>query len=250
MQRIAIVFLVSALLFLNTKWKTQAIIAALLLVGYWLVMVLIPTPGFEKPMLEPGANLAAWFDSKFLPGYLWQKTWDPEGLLSTLPAIATGITGILAGHIILSEKSQEQKVIVLFSAGFFALIIGFFWNYLFPINKSIWTSSFVMATSGLAAMVLAASIYFVDILGRTRFTKPGIIFGANAITVYVLSDVWRLLFYNLKITGTTLNVHFLNIFESAGWSMKFGSFLYAVIFIGFNFIPAWILFRKKIFIKL
>jgi predicted acyltransferase len=102
----------------------------------------------------------------------------------------------------------------------------------------------------LAAMVLAVSIYFVDVKGRTRFTKPGIVFGSNAITVYVLADVWAQLFYNLKIAGISLNNHFLNGFENAGWSLKFGSFLYALLFIGFNFIPAWILYKKKIFIKL
>ena len=250
LQRIAVVFFFSSLLFLNTRWKTQAIIAGVLLVGYWLAMVLIPTPGFGKVMLEPGANLAAWIDSKLLPGVLWQKTWDPEGVLSTLPAIATGITGMLAGHLILSELNQERKVIYLFSMSFFAFIIGFFWNYIFPINKNIWTSSFVLVTSGLAGMLLAVSIFFVDMQGRTRFTKPGIIFGSNAITVYVLADVWRLIFYAWKIGGESLNVHFLNFFEQAGWSLKFGSFLYALLFIGFNFIPAWILYKKKIFIKL
>lgn len=250
LQRIAIVFLVSALLFLNSKWKTQAIVATVILVGYWLAMVLIPTPGYGQPMLDPGANLAAWIDSKFLPGYMWQKTWDPEGIFSTLPAIATGITGMLAGHLILSKMSQEKKVIYLFSFGFFTFAIGYWWDFVFPINKNIWTSSFVMVTSGLAAMVLAISMFFVDMQGRTRFTKPGIIFGSNAIAVYVLADVWGQLFYNIKFWGSSLNVHFMSMFESAGWSMKFGSLLYAVIFICFNFIPAWILYKKKIFIKL
>ncbi len=250
LPRIAIVFLVSAILFLNTKWKSQAIVAAILLIGYWLAMVLIPTPGYSEPMLEPGVNLAAWIDGQFLPGYLWEETWDPEGILSTLPAIATGITGMLAGHLIVSEMQQERKIITLFSFGFFALIIGFFWNYAFPINKSIWTSSFVMVTSGLAAMLLSVSIYFVDVLGRTRFTKPGIIFGSNAITVYVLSDVWGQLFYRTNIFGNSMNVHFLNFFENVGWSLKFGSFLFAFLFICFNFIPAWLLYKKKIFIKL
>jgi len=250
LQRIAIVFFVSAILFLNSKWKTQAIVAAVILVGYWLVMVLIPTPGYGKPMLEPGANLAAWIDSKLLPGFMWQETWDPEGIFSTLPAIATGITGMLAGHLILGKLSQEKKVIYLFSFGFFAFAIGYLWDFVFPINKNIWTSSFVMVTSGLAAMVLAISMFFVDMEGRTRFTKPGIIFGSNAIAVYVLADVWGQLFYNIKFWGSSLNVHFMNMFESAGWSMKFGSLLYAVLFICFNFIPAWILYKKKIFIKL
>jgi predicted acyltransferase len=156
----------------------------------------------------------------------------------------------LAGQLILSDVQQERKVITLFSFGFFAFIIGYWWDFVFPINKSIWTSSFVMVTSGLATMVLAASIYFVDMLGRTRFTAPGIIFGSNAITIYVLAKPLGLLFYKLKIAGSSLNVHFLNIFESDGWNMKFGSLLYALIFICINFIPAWILYKKKIFIKL
>jgi predicted acyltransferase len=250
LQRIAVVFLVSAILFLNTKWKTQAIVAAILLVGYWLAMVLIPTPGQGIPMLEPGNNLAAWFDSNFLPGHLWQKTWDPEGLLSTLPAIASGITGLLAGHLILSNQTTERKIIYLLSFGFFAFVIGYFWNFIFPINKSIWTSSFVMATSGLAAMVLGVSLFFVDVLGRTRFSLPGIIFGSNAIAVYVLAAFWRQPFYRFKFGGESLNNHFLQFFESMGWSLKLGSFLFAAIFICFNFIPAWFLYRKKIFIKL
>jgi predicted acyltransferase len=181
---------------------------------------------------------------------MWEKTWDPEGLLSTLPAIATGITGLLAGRLILSKMEPERKVIYLFTFSFLAFVIGFLWNYIFPVNKNIWTSSFVMVTSGLAGMVLAISIFVVDILGRTRFTKPGIIFGSNAITVYVLGSVWGLPFYSWKIAGASLNVHWMNMFESMGWSLKFGSFTYAVIFICFNFIPAWFLYKKKIFIKL
>lgn len=250
LQRIAIVFLVSALLFLNSKWKTQAIVAGIILVGYWMAMVLIPTPGYGKAMLEPGINLAAWIDNKFLPGVKWQGNWDPEGILSTLPSIATGISGMLAGHLFLSKMTQERKVIYMFSFGFFAFATGYMWNYVFPINKNIWTSSYVMVTSGLAAMVLAISIFFVDIMERTRLTRPGIIFGSNAIAVYVLSDVWEQFFYSIKYGGNTLSGYFMNMFETAGWSLEFGSFLYSVLFICFNFIPAWILYKRKIFIKL
>ena len=145
---------------------------------------------------------------------------------------------------------QDRKVIYLFTFSFFAFVVGFFWSYIFPLNKNIWTSSFVMATSGLAGMTLAASIFVVDILGRSRFTRAGIIFGSNAIAVYVLAYVWRLPFYSWKFGGASLNVHWMNMFENLGWSMKFGSFFYAALFICFNFIPAWLLYKKKIFIKL
>lgn len=250
LQRIAIVFMVSAFLFLNTKWKTQAIIAGFLLVAYWLMMTLIPTPGYGKVMLEPGVNLSAWFDSIFMPGHLYRETWDPESILSTLPSIATGITGMLAGHLILSKLTQERKVIYLFSFSFLAFIIGFMWGYIFPINKNIWTSSFVLVTSGLAGMVLAVSIFAVDILGRKRFTKPGIIFGSNAITAYVLADILTLPVYRWHIGSASLSGHWMNLFEHFGWSMKFGSFTFAVLFIFLNFIPVWFLYKKKIFIKL
>lgn len=145
---------------------------------------------------------------------------------------------------------QERKVIYLFSYGFIAFIIGYFWSYIFPINKNLWTSSFVMVTSGLAAMLLGVSMFFVDVKGRTNFTKPGIIFGSNAIAVYVLADVWGQFFYNIKYGESSLNVHWMSMFENAGWNLKMGSFLFALLFVCFNFIPAWILYRKRIFIKL
>jgi len=250
LQRIAIVFFVCSVMFLNTKWKTQAITGVVLLIAYWLAMTLIPTPGYDKPMLEPGANLAAWVDTHFCPGRLWKKTWDPEGILSTFPAMVTGITGMLAGHLLLSNYSGERKVIYLFSYGFFAFIIGYLWHWDFPVNKNIWTSSFVMVTSGLASMVLAVSYFFIDIQGRTRFTKPGIVFGANAIAVYILADFWGQLFYFIKFGGESLNRHFVGFFTSAGMEPKLASFLYPLIYICISYIPAWILFKKRIFIKL
>ncbi len=250
LQRISIVFLVSSLLFLNLRWRAQLVIAAILLIGYWLAMVLIKTPGFDRAMLEPGINLAAWVDSKILPGFEWQKRWTAEGIFSTLPAIATGITGMLAGLLILGKLPREHKVIYLFSFGFFALCIGYLWHYNFPINKGLWNSSYVMVTSGLAAMLLSVSMFFVDIKGRTRFTKPGIIFGSNAITIYVLADAIAPLFYDLKFFGYNLNTYFMNIFEGATWSMKIGSLLFALLYVGLCFIPGWILYHKKIFIKL
>ena len=250
LQRIAIVFFVCSILFLNSKWKAQAITGAVILIAYWLAMTLIPTPGFDKPMLEPGANLAAWVDTNFCPGRLWKKTWDPEGILSTFPAIVTGISGMLAGHLLLTDQARERKVIYLFSYGFFALIFGFLWNYHFPINKSIWTSSFVMVSSGLAAMVLATSYFFVDIQGRKRFTKPGIVFGANAIAVYVLADFLGQIFFYIKFGGSSLNVYFVNFFTSLGMETKLVSLLYPLMYICISYIPAWILFKKRIFIKL
>lgn len=250
LQRIAIVFLVCAILFLSVRWKKQAVTGVALLILYWLAMVLIPTPGYGKPMLEPGINLAAWIDSYMLPGRMWQKTWDPEGLFSTFPAIATGITGMLAGSLIVSKKTTEEKIIWLFTAGFIALAIGHAWSWFFPLNKNIWTSSFVMVTSGLAALTLATSMYIIDVSGYKKIACPGVVFGSNAITVYVLAGVVGYLFYGIHMGGASLNVHFMNLLTGIGFEPRFSSFLFAFLYIGLFYIPAWIMHKKNIFIKL
>ena len=250
LPRIAIVFFACAFIFLNTNWKTQAWIGAGVLVAYWLVMTLIPTPGEGKVMLERGVNLAAWIDSNYMPGTMYQGTWDPEGILSTFPAIVSGITGLLAGAIMVSKRPKESKVILLMVAGFFMAFIGYLWGLTFPVNENIWTSSFVFVTSGIAFMALGAFYFLVDMKGYTYGTKPGIIFGANAITVYVLGDVFALLFYGLKIGGQSLNMHFFDAVTAIGMAPKLVSMIYAILFVCTLFIPAYIMYKKKIFIKL
>jgi predicted acyltransferase len=250
LQRIAIVFMVCAFLYLNSGWKTQAWLAAGILVFYWLSMVLIPTPGVGRPMLEPGVNLAAWIDQQILPGRMWQGTWDPEGLYSTLPAIVTGITGMLTGKLIVSGKSRELVLIWLFSLGFISTIAGEVWGWTFPINKNIWTSSYVLYTSGLAAMTLATAMFFIDMLGYRQGTKFGIIYGANAITAYVLAGVLSFFFYRLPFWGQSLNRHFVGGLSEAGLEPKIASLMYALMYVFIVFIPVYVLYRKKIFIKL
>lgn len=250
LHRISIVFLVCGFLFLNTRWKTQAIVGAVVLVVYWLAMTLIPTPGYGKVMFEPGINLAAWIDNKYMIGKMWQGNWDPEGILSTFPSIVSGITGILAGTLLLKMKSQEYKVIYLFTIGFAATIAGVVWNWVFPLNENLWTSSFVLFSSGLASMTLAASIFLIDILQYKKSAQFGVIYGSNAIAIYVLADILAILFYGVEIAGSSLNDHFFNFFTSIGGAPKFVSMMYALIYVGINFIPAYILHKKKIFIKL
>jgi len=250
LHRIAIVFLICGFIFLKTSWKTQAIIATVILTGYWLAINYIPTPGYGRVMLERDINIAQWIDSKFMPGRLYQKVWDPEGILSTFPSVVTGITGMLAGTLLLRMKSREYKVIWLFLTGFISTIAGVVWNWIFPLNENIWTSSFVLFTSGLAAMTLAASIFLVDILRYRKWAQFGVIYGSNAISIYVLADIFAFIFYILKFGGSSLNDHFFNFFTSAGLAPKFVSMTYALIYVGILFIPAYILYKKKIFIKL
>jgi len=250
LPRIAIVFFACAFIFLNTKWKTQAWIGMGILVVYWLAMTLIPTPGFGMVMLERGINLAAWVDSNYMPGTMYQGTWDPEGILSTFPSIVSGITGMLAGALMVSKRASEMKVILLMVIGFFMTFVGYLWSLTFPVNENIWTSSFVFVTSGIAFMALGAFYFLVDIKGFSYGTKPGIIFGANAITVYVLADIFALIFYGMQIGGQSLNMHFFDTFTSIGLGAKSVSMIYALLFVCINYIPAYVLYKKKIFIKL
>lgn len=132
LQRIALVFVACTLMFLNLDWKQQAYLGLLLLVGYWLMMTLIPTPGFDRPMLEPGKNLAAWVDQYLLPGKMWQDTWDPEGVFSTLPAIATGILGMLAGQLLKSQLKEVEKANNLMVIGLVLTLWGVVLGMVFP----------------------------------------------------------------------------------------------------------------------
>lgn len=278
LQRISIVFLVCSVLFLNTGWKAQAKWAAILLLGYWVLMALVPVPiddvirealitgqtlrsnglvavegirqmgeGFVAPNFEPGTNLQAWLDRRLLPGVMWEKTWDPEGLLSTLPAIATGITGLLAGRLLLSSLSTERKLIWLFFGGFSAFVIGSIWGWFFPINKPIWTSSYVLYTSGLATMALAFFIWLIDVQGYSKWAKMGVVFGTNAVTAYVLHGVLLKIFI---LVGFPLRSWVYEGLVDMGFPEKLSSLSWALFYsLVICYIPVYVLYRKKIFIK-
>lgn len=250
LQRIAVVFCISAILYLNTSWKQQAWIAAILLVLYWLALTFIPMPGAGKPMFEPGNNIVAWFDNLFLPGKMWRGNWDPESILTTVTSIVSCITGMLAGKLVAGDKSPHEKVNYLMTAGVLLAIAGYFWGLTFPVNENLWTSSFVLITSGFASLLFGTFYFLVDIKGKTNGTLPGIIFGANAIAIYFLADVWALLFYVIKFGGSSLNEKFVNALSNAGADPRLASLVYALLFTGINFGPAWFLYKRKIFIKL
>lgn len=251
LHRIAFVFLACALIFLHTNWKQQIGIGAIILLLYWIIVAYIPVPGIGKPDLSiPGHNWANHLDTLILPGVMWQGTWDPEGILSTIPAIVTGIIGMLIGKLYLSVQDENKKLVWLFFIGFVLFLAGGLWNWFFPINKNIWSSSFVLYTAGLGTLGLAACILIVDIWGYTKWTFLGRVYGANAITSYVLAGVLTGIFYGLKFGGASLNEWFMNGLTQVGFDPKFASMLYAVIYMLIIFIPALIMYRKKIFIRI
>lgn len=191
LQRIAIVYFVVSLLYLKTSHKTQIITGVVLLLGYWALMTLIPVPGFGAANLEKGTNLAAWLDSIILKGHMYRGTvtWDPEGILSTIPSIVNGIIGLLIGQILIRKISKTQKATKMAIAGIALIIAGLLWNIVFPINKSIWTSSYVLYTTGLAATFLSILYYVIDIADYKKGFKPFLIWGVNPMIVFFTSQI-------------------------------------------------------------
>ena len=250
LQRIALVYLVCAILYLNTSHSTQLKTGIGLLVIYWITMAFIPFNGNLAGTLDPGNNFAAWIDSFIVPGRLYQETWDPEGFYSTLPAIATGISGILSGKIILdNSNSLKDKIIKLFYWGAIILIIGSFWDYIFPINKHIWTSSYVLYSSGLAMIILAMSMWIIDEKKHTNNIKFGLVFGSNAITAYVLHGiVWRLFQFPV-INGVGFQKFWMETGTSIGLPAKFVSFDWAIFYTLVIYLLIYQLYKRKIFIK-
>jgi len=251
LQRIAIVFFVCSLMFLFTSFRTQIYTGIVLLVGYYLLMMLVWVPDVGSGVLLPGKNLAAWIDSMTIPFYMYQGTWDPEGILSTLPAIATGITGMVAGYIVVSDKKIKDKVIRLFVLGFFMTMVGEIWGWFFPINKNIWTSSYVLYTSGLASMTWAVLIFIMDMKGYKKWAQFGVIFGTNAITAYVLSNILQIPFTNFAVKhGNSIQTLYMKGFINAGFMPEIASFIWALFFTFLCYIPVWYLYKKKIFLKI
>lgn len=246
LQRIALVFLACALLFLFTDWKTQLWTGIGLLVAYWLALLFVPVPGIGAGILEPGKNLANWMDGIIIPAALLNKKgYDSEGFLSTFPAIATGITGLLAGRILSVKKSKIEIAALLFVTGTGLVLAGSAWGWFFPMIKKIWTGSFVLYTSGWA-MILFASLYWLtDIELIRKGTRPWLIFGSNAIAVYVLADLFETLFlktglHDMAFTGML----------DAGMDPRAASLFWALISVLACYLAARQLYVRKIFIKL
>ena len=257
LQRIAVVFFVSAVLFIKTTARTQLIILICLLIFYWLVMTLIPVPGVGYANLEKETNLAAWVDRTVLTeAHLWKsaKTWDPEGILSTIPAIATGLFGVLTGTYLRRKNTENSiKISWLFSAGTLSVIIGLIWDLFFPINKALWTSSYVLYTGGLATIGLAMLYWLIDEKGYKSWTAPFVAYGINAITVFFLSGLiprtLNLIKINLDGEEVGAQKWIYETYFASNLSPLNASLAYAIVYVLLWFIILWIMYRKKIIIK-
>ncbi len=192
LQRIGVVYFVSTLLFIKTGKRTRDILFVALLIGNYLIMVWLPVPDTGKPSLDPETNMGAWVDRLvFTTNHLWSesKTWDPEGLLGTLPSIATCLFGIRVGSWLKRKDIDDAvKVSWLFTYGVIAVLLGMLWGLFFPINKALWTSSFVLYTGGWATIGLALCYWLIDVQGHKKTAMFFVPLGVNAILAYVLSN--------------------------------------------------------------
>lgn len=248
LQRIGIVFFFTAILFINFNWKVLLGICITLLLGYWIWMGFIPIDGMQPTFDRAPNNWANYIDLNVLGSHMYKDDYDPEGLLSTLPSIATSLIGTFTGLILLSDRKKKGSLLLGF--GVLLLLVGHIWDLVFPINKALWTSSFVLVTAGWANILLALIYYITDVKGL----KFGSIFryaGSNAITVYFLSSFITKIFYSVKIDDQT-SLHqwlFQHFYRYDFMSPELSSLLYGLTVTSFYLLLAYVMYRRKIFIK-
>jgi predicted acyltransferase len=254
LQRIALCYLFAALLYLHTGVKSRLGIALLVLAGYWAVMKLVPVPGFDAGVLDYNGNLAGYVDLKLLSGHLYEPTFDPEGLLSTFPAVATVILGTLAGDWLRTKRSPSTKTLGLLAGGAALTALGLLLHPYFPINKKLWTSTFVLFTAGAALLLLAVFHFLIDWLEWKRWATPFFIFGTNAIAAYAGSILMVKLLALVKVSAGGEQIPLLVwVYERlfVPWAGNLnGSLAYAV-----GYVLLWLalmtpLYWKKIFIRI
>ena len=187
LQRLALCYLFTSIIVMFTKKRGQIILFGFCLASYWVLMKCVPVPGYGAGILTREGNFAGYIDRLLLSNHLYTPNWDPEGLLHTLPAIGTCLLGVLTGHWLRSEKSLTEKMAGLFVAGNIFMLAGCVMNHYFPINKNLWSPSYVCLTGGIAMNICAAAVWFVDFKGCEKITKPFIWLGANPLFAYLMS---------------------------------------------------------------
>jgi predicted acyltransferase len=245
LQRIALCYLFASLLFLNFRLRGLAVAFVALLVGYWALMTFVPVPGVGAGSFARDANLANWIDAQYLPGRKWDGAWDPEGLLSTLPAIGTCLMGVFAGMLLMNLRVRpQQKSLWLIGVGIVAVLAGHLWGLQFPVIKNIWTSSFVLVAGGYSLLLLGVMHQLIDVWGIKAWSTIFVWIGANAITLYFLNNVASFEQFATRFVGGDVR-SFLDwaVTPGMGFFVAYaGGLVVAVAIAGF-------LYRRKIFLR-
>ena len=257
LQRIAVCYVISAILALWSNRRGWVVTAVACLAGYWIIMRYVPVPGFgvptrDMPILDPDRNPVAWLDRKLLMGHLYEGTRDPEGVISNIPAIATCLLGLLTGDWLRSARQTHRKAVVMAVCGIVGIIAGEVWNCWFPINKKLWTSSYVIFTAGLAMLCLALIYWALDIKQwRGRWTKFFLVFGMNAIAAYVFAELIAHILARMSAGNgmTWQEVLYQTAFEPLASPLN-ASLLYAICYVLVCWAAMWVLHRKGMFWKI
>ena len=261
LQRIGLAYMIGAILWVKTTKRQQIWITGALLAGYWFLMMGIPAPGngmmgFDA-IAEPSRPISAWVDrAVFGEKHLWSqaKTWDPEGLLSTIPAIGTVMLGIFAGAILGSKRPIEQRLVELFGWGVLGMVAGTAWGWFFPINKPLWTSSYTLFTAGLGALVLGACVWLIDVRMYRRWTTPFVIYGVNPILAYVGAGLMARLIYSVirvPFEGRTVSLQswIYQTLYTPWLPPKMASLAFAISFVLIWLLILWPFWKKGVYLK-
>jgi predicted acyltransferase len=256
LQRIAICYLVAAAIYLTTHIRGQIVWIVSLLAAYWLLMTLVPVPGYGPGRLDVEGNFAHYIDRIVLGShnYMWTKTWDPEGIVSTLPAIATALFGILAGHLLRLDRALAERTTWLFLIGALLIAAGLISNVWLPINKKLWTSSFALFMAGLDCVIFAMFLWLVDGKGYKRAVKPLVIMGMNAIVVYLASELVDEVFRAIRwpAGGRVITLHtwiFATLFAPLAAPMN-ASLLFAIAYTLLLYLLAYGMYRRGWFVRI
>lgn len=236
LQRIALCYLLAWLVQRRLGPRGQAGVVVVLLLGYWAALTLVPLPGGLAPNLDVGTNLAAHVDRLLLDGHMWRqtRTWDPEGVLSTLPALATTLMGVLTGGLLAQHRAPRDTLRVMLLAGAVAAGVGWAWSAVLPLNKNLWTSSYALFTGGLALIGLGLCYWLLDVRGWRAWSAPFVTFGVNAITVFVASGlVAKLLARTQLAGGVNLQQHLHGLLFASWLPPRLASLAYALATVAF-----------------
>jgi predicted acyltransferase len=257
LQRIGVCFFFAALIYLVVGPRSLLPTAALLLAGYWALMTFVPVPGYGAGRLDLDGNLARSVDVAVLGAHTWKHdpNWDPEGPLSTIPAIATTLLGVAAGELLRSRRAWAAKLSGLMAGGAVAISLGLLWGTSFPINKNLWTSSYALLMAGLAAVVLALCLWVIDGRGWKGWAAPFFWLGTNAIALFVLSTLATLFLIAIKLPtadgkrrslyGAIYATAFRH-FDDA----RLGSLLFALAFLAVWIAVGALMYRRRIFVRI
>ena len=258
LQRIAICSFIGPLLYLWLRPKTLLVVCVVILLGYWVLLRWVPVPGLgmpgvQIPFVDPYANMPAWLDRHLLPAaHLYHHSfYDPEGLLSTLPAIATTLLGVLCGVWLQWAAMPHARARGLLVAALTCLIGGLLWSHWFPFNKRLWTSSFVLWNGGISLLTFWLLFWYMDLRRRgARLLYPALVFGTNSLAVYVLSEFLAAALGAIHLrNGVSLQQWLYQPLAAGVHNRHIAALTYAVLFVALCFVPMLVLYRRRVYIK-